>query len=343
MGKKSASKKSSVKKTDTKPRAGAGKKPAAASTKASASAATRPVASGPRRLKIAPYKSFRLQQKIKTPVNNKKILGSFRLFKRALLALTGHWKLFLGIIIIYALLSIVLAGGLSLAGNANLTQLKPTLSHNLGKFVTGLTLFASLAGNGASGGASQLVIGIIVSLALIWALRQVYIKDAGALRIRDSFYRGMGPLVPFILVLIVLLLELIPLAIGALLYSTVVTGGIASTGLETALFAFIFFLLAVASFHMLTSSVFALYIVTLDGMTPVKALKSAVILVRARRVKIFMKLLFLVVALIVIAAIITIPLALFVTSSAPYVFFLLTLVFLAIFHSYVYALYRELI
>lgn len=295
----------------------------------------------PRRLKLAPYKSFRLQKRVKPA--SKPVLGNFKLFKRAVLALTGHWRLFLGIIIIYALLSIVLSGGLSIAGNSNLTQLKPTLSHNLGQFVTGLTLFASLAGNGASGGASQFVIGVLVSLALIWALRQVYLKDAGKLRIRDSFYRGMAPLIPFVLVLIVLLLELIPLAIGAFLYSTVVTGGIATTGGEQAIFAFIFFLLAVASFHMLTSSVFALYIVTLDGMTPVKALKSAVILVRYRRVRIFVKLLFLVIALVVIAAIITIPLALFVTASAPYVFFVLTLVFLAVFHSYVYALYRELI
>ncbi len=300
------------------------------------------VASGPRRLKIAPYKSFRLQKRIK-PAESKKILGSFRLFKQAIVVLTSRWKLFLGIIIIYALLSIILTGGLSLAGNSNINQLKPTLNQSFGKFVTGLTLFAALAGDSFSSGVSQAVIGVIVSLALIWALRQVYLRGAPKLRIRDSFYRGMAPLIPFILVLIVLLFELIPLAIGAFLYSTAVTGAIATTSGEQAIFVFIFFLLAIASFHMLTSSVFALYIVTLDGMTPIKALRSAAMLVRYRRVRIFLKLLFIIITLLIIAAIIIVPLAIWATSVAPYIFFLLTLVFLAIFHSYVYALYRELI
>lgn len=313
-----------------------------AKTKTASNSVTRPETSKPRQLKLTGYKSFKLQKRVKSP--DAKVPGSFRLFKHAVLALTKHWPLFLGIIVIYALLSIILVGSLSLAGSTNLNQLKPSLSQNFGQVVTGLTLFAYLAGNsGTAGGTSQAVIGIIVSLALIWALRQVYLEGQLLVRIRDSFYRGMAPLIPFILVLIVLLIELIPLALGALLYATVVTNGIAVTGLEQAIFGVIFFLLAVASFYMLTSSVFALYIVTLPDMTPIKALKSATQLVHYRRGRVFLKLLFLAVALIVIAAIIIVPLAIFATAAAPYVFFILTLVFLTLAHSYVYALYRELI
>lgn len=315
----------------------AAKTSSAASTKASSTV------SSPRQLKVAPYKSFRLNKKIK-PSSDKKILGSFRLFRRAVLALTNNWSLFLGIIIIYGLLSVLLAGGLSAAGSGNLTQVKHNVSQNFGSFVTGVTLYADIAGSSATGSIYQTIILLLISLALIWALRQVYVegrKDGP--HIRDAFYNGMAPLVQFVLVLVVLLLELIPLTVGALLYAAAVNGNIADTGAEKSIFGFLFFLLAVASFYMLTSSAFAPYIVTLRGMTPVKALKASAQLVRYHRVRIFLKLIFVVVALIIIAGIIIVPLAIFATPAAPYVFFVLTLVFLAIFHSYVYALYRELI
>lgn len=304
-------------------------------------------ASKPRQLKVAPNKFFRFRRRTKSPETGA-VMGSFRLFKQAILALAKNWPLFLGIVVIYGLLSIILVGSLSLAGSTNLAQTKHDISQDFGGFVTGVTLFAYLAGSAgfgtASSGSYQAILIIFISLALIWSLRQVYVEGRErAPKIREAFYEGMAPLVQFILVLIVLALEFIPLTAGALLYATVVNGGIAITLAEKSIFGVIFFLLAVASFYMLTSSAFAAYIVTLKGMTPIKALKAAGELVRYRRVRIFLKLLFVFVALTIIAAIIIIPLALFATPVAPYIFFVLTLIFLAIFHSYVYALYRELI
>lgn len=308
--------------------------------------ASKPAAAGPRRLKPPKYQSFRLRKKFKP--KRPPLPSAFRLLGRSLLVLKRHWKLFLAITIIYGLLNVILVRGL--AGTSDLSSVKSALDQafkgNGGQFSTGLTLFVYLLGSSgnssnASAGVYQTILIILVSLAIIWALRQVY-NDA-KVRMRDAFYRGMYPLVPFILVLLVVGLQLLPLLIGGLLYSTVISGGIAVYAIEKVLWALLFLLLALLSLYMLCSSLFALYISTLPDMTPMKALRSARQLVRFRRLTVLLKLVFLPVALLVLAIIIMFPLILFVTPVAAWAFFVLTMFGLVVIHSYMYALYRELL
>jgi len=182
---------------------------------------------------------------------------------------------------------------------------------------------------------------IIVSLATIWALRQVY--NNNAIRVRDSFYKGVYPLVPFILVLLVIGLQLLPLLIGGTLYSIVISSGIAVGLLQELLWALLFLGFALISLYLLSSSLFALYIVTLPEMTPFKALRSARDLVRHRRWLVLRKILFLPLILLILAAVILVPLLVIVTPIASWIFLLLSLASLVVVHSYGYALYRELL
>jgi hypothetical protein len=94
---------------------------------------------------------------------------------------------------------------------------------------------------------------------------------------------------------------------------------------------------------MVSSSVFALYIVTLPDVTPMQALRSARELVRHRRWSIARKVLFLPVSLLVIAAAIMIPVILLLTPASEWAFFVLSMFSLAVIHSYMYGLYRELL
>ena len=124
---------------------------------------------------------------------------------------TLHWHH-----LIYGLLNLVLVQGL--AGGTDVSSLKNALNQaftgGLGSLASAFSVFVVLvgsAGNGSSqtAGAYQLILGIMTSLAVIWALRQVL---AGRqIRIRDAYYRGMYPLVPFMLVLLVVGLQLLPL------------------------------------------------------------------------------------------------------------------------------------
>lgn len=256
--------------------------------------------------------------------------------------------LFIGITLLYGLLNLLLVQGL--ASNTDVGNLKHSLNQlftgNVGSLVSAAGVFVILvgsAGNGSSqtAGAYQLILGLITSLAVIWALRQILAGKK--IRVRDAYYRGVYPLVPFVLVLIVIGLQLIPLLIGATLYSIVMTGGIAVLAVEQILWALLFLVLALFSLYMICSSLFALYIVTLPDMTPMKALRSARELVRYRRWMVLRKILALPVMLFIAAAIIMVPIIVWLTPLAQWVFFLLTMAALVVVHSYMYTLYRELL
>ncbi len=299
-----------------------------------------------RRLQPPTYKSFRLRKKIKpttTPLRS-----AFKILFQAMVTLRTHWRLFLTITVIYGVLTVILVHGLG--GSLNLTGLKNELksgfSGRWSSLLTGVTLFSYLLGSAGTsvnpaGGVYQTILVIIISLVTIWALRQVV---AGSnIRARDAFYKGLYPLVPFILVLLVVGLQLIPLLLGSWLYATVVTNSIAITAFEKFVWAVLAFLLVLLSLYMVCSSIFALYIVTLPDMTPMKALRSARQLVRYRRWTVVRRLLFLPVALLILGAVIMIPLIIFLTPLAEWVFFFLTMFMLVVFNTYMYTLYRELL
>lgn len=276
------------------------------------------------------------------------IPGAFRLLAGSLEFLTRNWKVFLGIVLVYGILNAVLIQGFGVA--ANLGEMKSIfdrfLSGGWGELLGGFTIFTYLIGSsGASptstAGVYQVILTVVVSLAIIWTLRQLYAGHK--VRVRDGFYRGMTPLVQFVLVLLVLVAQLLPLAIGAFLYSTVTISGLAATIVEQIIWAMIALGLASATMYMLSSSLFAAYIVTLPDMTPLAALRSASQLVRGRRWTVLRKILFLPMALVLLAALLIIPLIIFATPWAVWAFSVLTILALPVALSYMYSLYRSML
>ncbi|HET9097994.1 MAG TPA: hypothetical protein VFN51_00055 [Candidatus Saccharimonadales bacterium] len=259
-----------------------------------------------------------------------------------------HKKILAGLAAIYGLLNLVLVQGLSTS--TDITTLKKEFDHvftgNAGALVSGLSIFAVLvssSGNSSSqtAGAYQTILTIITSLAVIWALRQLMMGKQ--ISVKDTFYKGMSPFIPFILVLLVIILQLLPLIIGTSLYALVSSNGIAVGIVEKLAFGIVSLTLASWSVYMLSSSIFAVYIVTLPNMTPKSALKSAKDLVKNRRWSVIRKILALPVILLVVSAIIMIPIILLLTSLAQWFFFILTMFGLIVLHTYIYTLYRDLL
>ncbi|HJQ08020.1 MAG TPA: hypothetical protein VJ836_00900 [Candidatus Saccharimonadales bacterium] len=302
-------------------------------------------ATAPRRLKAPKYRSFRLQKIIKP---QSRLPSAWRLLHTAFSTLKGNWKVFAGIVLVYGVLTSILVQSFGAVGSFGDVKkaVDEAFAGSASKLVTGLTLFAYLLGasgntSNPTAGAYQMMLTLVVSLALIWTLRQVYAKQP--VRLRDSFYLGMYPLVPFVLVLLVIALQLLPLILGVLMYGMVTSNGIAATGIEQLLWAVAAFLLALASLYMVTSSIFALYIACLPNMTPIRALKAARQLVAHRRWAALRKIVYLPIALLVLAAFVVIPLIFFATPLAPWAFFVLSMLLIVIVHSYMYALYRALL
>lgn len=308
---------------------------------------TRPV------VKKAPARKAAVKKVAETPradepVTPKKLPNTWQLTKSSAVLLWRYKRLFIAITLIYGILSLVLVQGLASSTDVSglKKQLNDVLTGNFKALTSSLSIFVVLLGsagnsNSQTAGAYQLFLGIITSLALIWALRQVLLGNP--IRARDAFYRGMTPLVPFILVLLVIGLQTLPLVIGSSVYGLVISNGIAVHVIEKVLWAVLFGLSALATFYLLSSSVFAVYIVTLSDMTPRRALRSARELVKKQRWSVVRKLLALPLILIIMAALIMVPIIMLLTPLAQWIFFLLTMFSLAAVHTYIYTLYRSLL
>lgn len=292
------------------------------------------------------YRSFRLHKTIKH--DGPALPGSFRLFGRSIKILHRHRTLFGGILLIYAFLSVILVRGFG--STTDLSEINDVLT-GIGQGAysrvgTAIGLFSSLlssSGNNTSevAAAYQLFLALIVSLALIWGLRQVLAGKK--VRVRDTFYKGVYPAVLFILIMGVIGLQLLPIMVGNTILNIVLSNDIAVTALEKGLWFTIFGLLTLLSIYMISSSVFALYIVALPDMTPLKALRSARSLVLHRRWAVLRRVVVLPVILIFLSSFIIVPLIIFAPALAEWAFFLVSIVDLAILHSYLYSLYRELL
>src|SRR6185369_13207745 len=156
-----------------------------------------------------------------------------------------HWELFGGIVVVYGVLNIILIQGLS--GATNLNNVKTSMDgafHGVsGKAVSSLASFGYLlatsgSGNACNSGVYQYSLLLVCSLAFIWALRQTIAKNV--VKVRESFYGGMYPLIPFLLVFLLIGAQLVPFAIGGAAYSTVLTAGIAVSALEKTLWFLLF-------------------------------------------------------------------------------------------------------
>lgn len=267
---------------------------------------------------------------------------------RTMVFLWRYKHLFMGISVVYGLLNLVLVQGLASTNDVGTlkAELDQAFTGQLGHVVSGFGVFVDLLGSAGGGsttatGAYQFSLLVIVSLALIWALRQTL---AGSrVRVRDAYYRGMYPLVQFIIILFIVGVQLLPLVIGTKLYQLVIVNGIVTTGIEIALFGIIALALALWSIYLISSSLLALYIVTLPDMTPLKAFRSARELTRGRRWTVARKILFLPLLLLIVAVIIMLPIIILITVLAPWVFFVLTVLATAAVHCYMYTLYRELL
>lgn len=296
-----------------------------------------------KRLKLATK-----EEKQKISNGYKKLPSGFVLLYRTFQQLVEQWQLLGGILLIYALVDLIFVGGNS--ANTSLTTVKSGLSNflhgHINNFTTGFTLFSFLlsSGNTANNdaaGAYELVLLLIVSVVYIWALRQVYAKQK--VRIRDAFYTGTFPLIPYILILLVIGIQLLPLAIGASLYSNLLNGGYLVGTISHIIAMLIFLLFAAWSVYMLCSSIIALYIVTLPDMTPLKALRASRELVKFRRWVVLRKLLFLIIAVAIGGTVLLIPVALFATTTAMLIFLAITALTVGVVHSYIYGLYREML
>lgn len=276
------------------------------------------------------------------------IPGSLRIFRKTIKHLWMNKRVFGGILLVYVLLYFLFVKGLATNFQLSETksQLEEAVGSELGTWGMGAVLFGTLVGTagtsaGDAGAVYQTLLFVIMSLAIVWTMRQTF-ESPKRLPLSRVFYDSMYPLIPYILVWLVVVLQLIPAFIGSFIYSIVVSNGIAVGLVEQLLWLTILIASIGVSVFLISSSIFATYIAALPDMGPMLALKKAKSLVKFRRFIIIRRLLFLPLVVIIVFAALFFPLVLYAPVAAEVLFVVFSLALLFITHAYMYVLYREM-
>lgn len=299
--------------------------------------------------KPARIRKLTRRHKKKVVRSTKKLPSSFIILGRAMRHIWQNKKLFAGILLIFAFFYVLLVKGL--ANNFQLSETRDIIDETLGNEASGIeksvTLFGALIGtsgatNGEAASVYQTFLFIIISLVIIWSLRQTY-DGKSKVRLKDAFYRSMSPFITYIIVGMFIILQALPALIAVTLFGTVVSSGLAVGAVEQIIWFIVFIAGMALSTYWLSSSLFASYIVTLPDMQPRTALRSARKLVRYQRWSIIRKVLFLPLFVLLCFAVIFLPLVLALPIVAEVLFFILSISLILISHTYFYELYRELL
>jgi hypothetical protein len=281
------------------------------------------------------------KKQIAEPATKKPIPGSFRLSGLVFRALKKHWRPLGGILLVYILLNLIFATGLLSNISSTVSSIKNSRHSSISDGVSGFGNLLTGSGTNNQSTGMQTTLLVIESLVVIWALRHLLAGEK--IGIKKAHYHSMAPLIPFLLVALVIILQLLPLTIGSAMLSLVLSSSISSGAVVGVIFTLLFIILATWSVYMLSSSIFALYIVTLPNIQPLEALRSAKNLVAGRRWQLIRRLLFLPLSIFLMIGVIVVPLIFVANFLTVAAFFVLSLAAVLYVHTYLYSLYRELL
>lgn len=274
----------------------------------------------PRPADYSPHKTFRLTRR-RDYVRSFSLPHPLVFILEVTQTLWKYRKVFIPLSLVYLLLYAVLVG----VGSQEIyEQLGSSISEAGGDLLTGafgpitqsgLTVLA-LVTNGISPELSdaQRIFGVLLTLmawlTTVWLLRNILAGNT--VKMRDGLYSAGSPIVATAVVALIIALQLLPLALAAVGYSAAVSSGLLTNGgVEAMLFWIAASLLGILSLYWISSSLFAMVIITLPGMYPIKALRSSYRLLLGRRIRFLIRYLWMGVFIVALWAIVLIPSILF--------------------------------
>lgn len=310
-----------------------------------------------------PHRSFRLTRR-RDYIRSLKLPGVIAFTHHVNKTVWSHKKPFIGLVVVYAVLTSVFIGIGSQDLYAQLTStLQETSSEvfqgNVGEIGKAALLLASIGTSGLTGELNEgqqayaALLGVLIWLTTVWLLRNFIAGNK--VKLRDGLYNGGAPIISSLLVLIVFIVQLLPVALAVIAYSAASQTGLLEGGVVTMLFWIVAVLLGVVSLYWVTATFFALIIVTLPGMYPMHALRTAGDMLIGRRVRVLLRIIWMLVPIIVSWAIVMIPFILFDSwiksaipqiSGAPIipvVLLIISTVTIVWSASYIYLLYRRVV
>lgn len=314
-----------------------------------------------------PHRSFRPTRR-RDYRRSLKLPGYIAFSNQVIKLLWANKKTFVLMVIVFSIVSFLLVG---FASQDIITSIRDGLeSSDENMFVGGIIgdlektfiLFASTVSGEVYGITTEdqkgfqlfsAMIALLIWLTTIWIIRNLL---AGyKVKVRDAVYNAGAPILSTFIVVVVFIIQLLPLAVAIIGYNAASASGILSGGVETMLFWVAAGLLAVLSLYWITATFIGLVVVTLPGMYPFKALRIAGDMVVGRRVRILLRVLWMLAGTALLWLAVMIPVILFDgwlkalfpaiewLPIVPVVLLLMISVTLIWASSYIYLLYRKVV
>lgn len=314
-------------------------------------------------LRRRPHRSFQRTRR-RDYVRALKLPGYWTFTNEVRRLLWQHKRLFILLALLYGALVAALIG---IASQDTYLQLSDTLRSTSTHIFQGnwgeIGKATLLLGSGLVGNLNDqptdiqklyaILLALFAWLTAIWLLRAILAGSKP--RLRDGLYNASAPFLSTFLVSLLVVVQLLPVAIAAIGFSAASSSGLLDQGIEAMLFWVVALLLTTLSLYWLTSTFFALVVVTLPGMYPMQALKTAGDLVIGRRLRIMLRILWLLAINVVLWIIVMIPVILFDTwlkgiwptiqwlPLVPVALLIMESVTIVWTAAYVYVLYRKVV
>ncbi len=230
--------------------------------------------------------------------------------------LLAHKRLFGSLVAFYVIAGALLVGVASQESYSQLSQLLTDTGSDVfdggwGAFgQAGLLLFTSLSGglNPAFTEAQQIysaLLLLLVWLAVVWALRAQLAGNAP--KLRDVLYNSGAPIVGTAVVLLIAVIQLIPIALAVVIVNSAAATGMFDSPTMSLVISVGVGGLGLLSIYWITSTMIAMVIITLPGMYPWRAIQAAGDLVIGRRLRILLRLIWMVVILLLFSVLVLLP------------------------------------
>lgn len=190
-------------------------------------------------------------------------------------------------------------------------------------------------------------------LTVVWLLRNMMADKK--VKLRDGLYNAGAPILPTFLLFLVLLIQLVPAALAIIVASAGWQSGFIQEGVASMAAGLGLALIVVASLYWIVSTFFALVIVTLPGMYPLRALAIAGDLVIGRRLRLVYRIVWLLLTVMSWWLVIMVPIILLDSLAKAHIeqiawlpvvptFMLIMSTFTIVWTaSYIYLLYRKVV
>ena len=250
------------------------------------------------------------QRKTELPSLTSQANAAFKMFFK-------FWKIFLPLLLIFVGLYIFLIGAMSentLADiKANVEQTNKDVAD--GKIGTvgkaGLTLLGIISTGGLTTMNDAQVVIAVLLFTIIW-LVTIYLARhllAGhqEIKMRDGFYSALSPLVSTLVVGLIIFLEAVPIMLTVIVFQVALTTEFLSTPFYALLFFMFAALMITLSLYLLSSSFFAIIVVSAPGLYPLTAVRMAKNLIMGRRLRFLIRVFYLVIIVALLYLLLLMP------------------------------------